>query len=177
MVKSINSMDTESECNRWIREHLGYIIPHQDDVIDFEYVVRKIHHAVMAHGVTIFLIDPWNQVLMSKRSGQSTTEYVNECIMRLKRLAKRLNIIIAVAHHIRKPDGEQEPTEYDLADSAHWANGSDHVLLVHMPDKKINKTRVWVPRSKNFETMGRPGGRMVAFVTAHAKLLPVGDDA
>lgn len=154
----------------WIKDKLAYISPPQDELPTFEWLMWAMEQQALYRRRNVFVVDPWNEIIHERTKGVSTTDYVGDCIIRMKRLADRLGLILIVSHHVTKPkDGDRPPSRYDLADSAHWANKADHVILAWKPREGANQTRVEIAKSKDYATMGVPG---TVWVT-----LPTGKDA
>ena len=171
---SCTTPDQQAKRDFWLRERLAYIAPPQDQLPTFEWMLWAMEQQALYRRRNVFMIDPWNEIVHQRPKGLSTTEYVGECIVKLKRLADRLGLILIVTHHVTKPqDVKRAPSRYDLADSAHWANKADHVLLVWKPHEDENKTQLEVEKSKDHDTMGRPGRVWVSLNNERFELLPV----
>lgn len=150
--------EVQHERDAWIRDHLAFIKPPQDELPTFEWFMWAIEQQALRRRRDVFLLDPWNQVIKQRPVGISVTDWTGEAIMRLMNLGKRHNLVLIVVHHIKKPeDPRRLPSPYDLADSAHWYNASDHCLIVHRPDESKNRTQLWVAKSKDHGFMGVPG--------------------
>lgn len=157
----VNTADPAWQAQRdaMLNDRLAYVAPPQDEVPTFEWLLWCMERQARYRGRKVFLVDPWNEIILEKKRGQSTTEATGEAIIRMKALASRLGLILMVAHHVPKRQNQDEaPTMYDLADSAHWANKSDHVIMVWRPGgSSFNRTQLSIERSKDFGVMGVPG--------------------
>jgi hypothetical protein len=141
----------------WVGDRLAYIKPPQDQPPTFEWLMWAMERQVLARGRNVFVIDPWNQVLHTANF-RSKTDYIGDCIYQMKRLADRHNLILIVAHHTTKEiDEHKPPNRYQLADSAHWVNAADHVLMLWRKPGEVDRTRLEVAKSKDFHVMGTPG--------------------
>ncbi|WP_296205022.1 LAGLIDADG family homing endonuclease [uncultured Hyphomicrobium sp.] len=153
-------MSAESMAKRdaWLADRLAFISPPQGQLPTFEWLLWAIERQALYRKRNVFVIDPWNQIVHKIGPRASKTDYVGECIYELKRLCDRYGLIMIVAHHTTKAiDPRTPPSRYDLADSAHWVNASDHVLLGWKPDESENITRLEIAKSKDHEKMGTPG--------------------
>lgn len=158
--------------DRWMDERLSFICPGGNQMPTFEWLMRAMEKHALQHNRNVLVIDPWNEIIQGKSVNQSTTEYTGECIIRMKRLADRLGLILIVGHHIAKPrEPGKPPTKYDLMDSSHWANKADHVVLTWKPEAAANKTRIEVAKSKDHELLGVPGSLWVSLNTPKFQLL------
>jgi len=161
--KAMTGMDTanpavQAERDSWLDKHVALVKPPQDQMPTFEWLLWAMERQAIDRKRQIFLLDPWNEIIHERPKHSSLTEYTGECIVRMKRLADRHKLILMVAHHVRKPENPKAlPNPYDIADSAHWYNKADHVLIVHRPDEGANKTQLYIAKSKDHEIMGRPG--------------------
>lgn len=155
----------------WINSRLAYISPPQDEPATLEWLLWSMERQALYHGVNVFVIDPWNEIVHTRPKDQTGTEYVAEAIIRMKRLADRHRLILIVGHHCRIPrEADRPPNKYDLSDSQHWANKADHVMLVWRPFEDVNAVRLHIEKSKDHETMGRPGSVWVQYASATAQL-------
>jgi len=78
------------------------------------------------------IIDPWNQIEATVKF-KSVEQEQKDKLQQIANIANRKGIGIMVVTHptkaIQGEDGKvREPTPYDIAGSAHWANRSDYVL-------------------------------------------------
>ncbi|MGE0698025.1 MAG: toprim domain-containing protein [Hyphomicrobiaceae bacterium] len=166
----------EQDCRQWIADHLAYISPPQDVSPSFDWLMWTMERQALQHKRNVFVIDPWNEIMHTRSRDQSLTEYVAEAIIKMKRLADRLKLILIVCHHCRIPrEGSRPPTMYDLSDSQHWGHKADHVLLAWRPSADQFETRIEVAKSKDYDTMGRPGHAWVKLMGAGFELVPVPD--
>lgn len=149
----------------WVNDKLAFINSPQDVMPTFDWLLGTMERQALHRGRTVFVIDPWNEIILAKPVGQSTTEHVAECIIRMKKLADRHKLILIVAHHVAKPsDFNHPPNRYHLSDSQHWANKADHIVLVWKPNESAEATHINVAKSKDFDRMGRPGEVWVEMV-------------
>jgi twinkle protein len=160
------SDEIKLERDRWVADRFGFIAPPQDEVPDFKWFLWAMEQQALYRKRNVFVIDPWNQVLHSVPKGANKTDYIGDCIWQMKRVAERLGLIIIVAHHTTKEDDPMKPpTPYKLADSAHWYNAADHLLLCWRRKPDENAVMLNVAKSKDHELMGRPGHVWVRFAT------------
>ena len=152
---------------------LAYIDPPQDQLPTFEWLLWAMERQAQHRGRNIFVIDPWNELMLNK-GRSSTTEHVAECIIRMHQVARRHNLILIVGHHTPIRRGVSEaPDKYALADSAAWANKSDHLITVWKPEPDKNETCITVCKSKDFELLGSPGNVWVGFNTQTFDLIEI----
>ena len=117
-----------------------------------------MERAALVHGRRVFFLDPWNEITLKRHGGLSTTELIKEAIIAMKRMAKRHDMVLMVAHHTAmRRDDRDPPGKYALADSAEWANKSDHLLVVHQPKDRPNVRDLIMARVREFGPMGKVG--------------------
>lgn len=175
------SPDKLAERNAWIGDRLAFIAPPQGQAPTFEWLVWAMERQALYRKRNVFVIDPWNQIMLKLPRSGSKTDYIGECIYEMKRLGERYGLIIIVAHHTTKAmDPRTPPSRYDLADSAHWVNAADHLMLGWKPDESENVTRLEIAKSKDHDKMGAPGHVWVGLdaptFSIQAKIAPRGHD-
>lgn len=150
--------EVQDRRNRWLDDRLSFIRPPQGEMPTFDWLLWAMEVHALHFKRDVLVVDPWNEILHTRDPRKSMTDHIGECIIKMKALASRLNLILIVTHHIAKPkERNAPPTAYDLADSAHWANKADHILLVWRPKNEENSIRLEVAKSKDHELLGRPG--------------------
>lgn len=150
--------DFKQQRDQWIETTFKRIRPNQDELPTFEWFMATAQWQALNQGVNVFVIDPWNQILARAPKGQNKTDYIGECIVTMKRFSERHNAIFILSHHARMPsDIKEKPGPYSLADSAHWFNAADHMILVWRKKAGDNSCRIEIAASKNEASMGVPG--------------------
>lgn len=155
--RQFNEDGALDDCKRWIADKLAFLQPPEDEAPTFEWLMKSMEMQALQRGRNVFVIDPWNDIIHERKGGQSLTEYTAEAIIRMKNLAKQLGLILIVCHHCRIPREDRPPNMYDLSDSQHWAHKADHVVLAWRPWVGKFNTRVEIAKSKDYDTLGRPG--------------------
>lgn len=140
----------------WYNEYFRLSLPPEDEPITIEMVEREMESAALHHNCQVFVLDPWNEVEHDIRN-ETETQYIERTLRRLLRKMRRLNLLLIIAAHPTKLNGTDKPQLYNISGSAHWKNKCQHGLIVHKPDEDSNFVEVTVEKSKDWETMGRPG--------------------
>jgi twinkle protein len=151
----------------FIEKHFVFIAPDDEDdnSHDVLWFLDMAEAAVVREGVQIVVLDPWNE--LDHPETRSKTDYVGEAIKKLKRFAKRLQILLIVVAHPAKLDRDRKtgampiPTPYDISDSQHWFNKPDVVLIVHPHDG--GQTLVRVAKVRYRDAIGEPGDETYRF--------------
>lgn len=159
------SEEDKNAAREWIEDRFRWIEGGDEEERDIAWMLEKAEQAIVQHGCKIIVIDPWNELDHYFGSGMTETEYTREAIKALKRLAKRFNVLVIVAHHPVKmqklADGTYVmPSPYDASGSAHWFNKADEFVIVH---RMHQETIIRVEKLKKHGLMGIPGDMNVKF--------------
>lgn len=117
------------ESLKWINAHFKFLnIKPSNRTVDF--ILSQIHN------IDGFVLDPWNEIESSRPNGMSETEFISQCLMKIKAFAVVKKVHIWVVAHPTKlhknDDGSYPvPTPYDISGSAHWRNKSDNCIAIH----------------------------------------------
>lgn len=141
------------DADQFIDRNFTFIVPDldSDDDADLSWLLEKMAIAVTRYDAKLIIIDPWNELdhTFDKRE-MSITDYTGFAVKQLRKFARRYRVHVAVVAHPAKikPEGSNKtpmPTAYDIADSAHWANKPDLIVIVHrakgMTQVRVAKTR------------------------------------
>ncbi len=118
----------------FLNERFTFINPPSDE-LTVDHIISKAKVAVMRYGIKGLVIDPWNELDHSRPAGKSETEYISECLTKLRRFARSYGVHVWLIAHPTKLkrglDGKYPiPTPYDIAGSAHFRNKADNCLCV-----------------------------------------------
>ena len=159
----------------WVDDRFITKVPpdavNDEEPITLEWLRDAIEQAACRHSCKVVLIDPWNEIEHAWGRGQSETQYTNDALRELKRLARQFQIAIVVVTHPSasvKHKDLSELTLYDVAGSAAWRNKSDHGIIIYREDGS-SETQVKVSKCKDFATMGSPGTVTMRFVPNQAR--------
>ena len=107
-------------------------VPHECNINDI--LARAYYEQFHA-----MVIDPWNELDHARPATMTETEYISECLSKIRRFARDKNVAVFVVAHptklIRVKSGEDAnaypvPTPYDVSGSSHWRNKSDNCICV-----------------------------------------------
>ena len=157
---------SEAECaaaDSWIDEHFRFLVPDEDTEASLDWLMETMAAAIYRLGAQICVVDPWNELEHVRPRDMTQTEYTGYAIRALKRFAKRHRVhLIVVAHPaklMRSKDGKYpQPSLYDIADSAHWANKPDVGVLIWREGPQPGlPTSIVIAKSRYHDEIGRPG--------------------
>lgn len=156
----------------YLRENVFHVYPTEGYYLDF--IIEKAEYLVKRKGVRILVIDPFNR-LESQQGSKSETQYISEILDKLTLTAQKLDILIFLVAHPRKPEKvkgvESIPTLYDINGSANFYNKADYGIIVDRNySDKLTLVRI---QKVKFRHLGKNGdawfrfnvvnGRYVAF--------------
>lgn len=153
------------KADAWIEQMFRFIVSNDEDELSVEWYEERAAAAIIRYGCKVVTIDPWNELDHIYPNGMTETEYTGLAVRRLKRFARRHNVLVIIAAHPRKMeragDGSfKMPSTYDIAGSAHWFNKPDICAIVH---RTRECSLIRTEKLKNHRTMGRPGERKIGF--------------
>ena len=108
------------------------------------------------------LLDPWNEMESQAPSGISETNYIGECLSKLRNFGRKNKIAVFIVAHPTKLQKNEDgnypcPTAYDVAGSANWRNKGD-VMMAVWRDYSLNdgvvQVHVQKVRNKVLGTLG-----------------------
>lgn len=127
----------------WLHEKISWVLPSDDESWGLDNILLKAQYLVRKRGINGFILDPWNEIEHKRSPGMSETEYISECLGKIRRFAREYNVhfwIVAHPTKLRKEDGGnyEVPTPYDISGSANWRNKADNCITVyrHMQSKE-----------------------------------------
>ncbi len=131
-----NRMTKDELCKakEWMQNHFTFILP-PDDQLTVDAILSKAKVVVARFGIKGLVIDPWNEIDHSRSYGQSETEYISDCLTKIRRFARTYQVHVWIVAHPTKLFKEKNgkypvPTPYDIAGSAHFRNKSDCCICV-----------------------------------------------
>jgi twinkle protein len=130
---------------------------------DVYWFLRKAEEAIIRYDVRVILLDPWNQLDMSKDRNESTTEYTMRVLKDIAKFAEKFKVLFIIVAHPTKSGAMKDVTDldlYDISDSAHFQNRADVGVVIgreNNPDgtpSNISELRVTKTRVHDFGSLG-----------------------
>lgn len=143
-----------------LKSNFSFINTTETD-ISIDGILSKTTELVLRKGIKGLLIDPWNYIEHNIPNGYSETQYVSECLTKIKKTALKLGIhIIIIAHPTKlqkdKVTGKYEvPTLYSISGSAHFFNKTDNGITVYR-DFSTNLVTVYIQKVR-YSWLGKIG--------------------
>ena len=163
----MTKLELEDAMN-WINEYF-YFIETKDSVPNLDYILEKAKASIRKYGTNGLIIDPFNEVSATRKSGTREDEHVRDFISKCKKFARVHDIVIwVVAHPTKLPKandgGYLPPTAYDISGASHWHNQSDAILTVHR-DFDDNSTTIMTRKIREQDLYGKIGTAKFSFDT------------
>jgi len=116
----------------FIHEHFAFILPEEPTLAA---ILDRARVLVLRMGIQGLVVDPWNELDHSRPQGLTETEYISQCLTRIRQFARHNGVHVWVVAHptklIKGSDGQYPvPTPYDISGAAHWFNKADNCLAV-----------------------------------------------
>jgi twinkle protein len=178
------SREMLARTDRWINEYFVFIdhdvVDEMDEDLTVEWLIDRVMDAVLRYGVRVFVLDPWNEAEHAKGRGESTTEYINRMLRRLRKVANGHGLIIFVVAHPTKDVGKdgksRVPTGYDIDGSAAWVNKPDFLIVVDRDPDRVHVNSIYMKKVR-FEGTGAKGRVDMKYIEGNSRftLLDVGE--
>ena len=148
---------------KWLDDHFLVSMPPEDEPITIDMVMMEMELAALQHDCQVFILDPWNEVTRDFSQKENETQYIERILVELKRKMRRLNLLLIICAHPRKPQNGEPVSLYSINGSANWRNKCDHGLVLSRPTPSSNGVQLSVEKSKDHLTMGIPGSMWLEF--------------
>ena len=156
-----NMNDAEAhDAINFVGDHFTWIYPDETEKINLELILSKADIIRQQSGLDGLVIDPWNE-LEHDRNGKSETDYISECLTKLRRFTRKYNIKSWLVAHPQKltknKDGKYDvPNPYDISGSSHWRNKADFILCAHRENLQLDNMDLYIQKVK-FKHLGKIG--------------------
>lgn len=102
---------------------------------DLDGLLKLAKAYVYRRGIQGFVIDPWNELEGFQPGGQTETQYIGQCLIKLRNFSRHHRVHSWVVVHPTKLHKNENgkypvPTLYDCSGSAHWFNKADCGLSI-----------------------------------------------
>lgn len=141
-----------------IDQYFHFINVNQVEVT-LDGILEKAKELVVRKGIKGLLIDPWNYIEHKVQNGQTETQYISECLTKIKAFALTNGIhIFLIAHPVKlKKEGNkyEVPTLYSISGSAHFFNKTDNGLTIYR-DFVTNVVTIYIQKVR-YSWLGKIG--------------------
>jgi twinkle protein len=143
----------------WLKEHYWLIAPEEPSLDNVLSIAKQMVHS---NGINGLVIDPWNEIEHARTNGTSETEYISQCLTKIRLFARRNVVhVFLVAHPTKLQKGVDGtypvPTPYDISGSAHWRNKADNCIAVWRDvNDETKPSQIYVQKVR-FRFLGKVG--------------------
>jgi twinkle protein len=129
---------------------------YEDEPRTIEWILDKAYQSYEKDGVSLIMIDPWNELERAKANDELLTDYIGRCLMRIKMFARLTNCTMFIVAHPTKASVGRDVQLSDIEGSMNWFNKCDNGLIVkHEPGSQ--ETTVLSAKVREQPHAGRPG--------------------
>jgi twinkle protein len=151
-VQRLQTKDLKININ-WINEHFYFLNPDPRQRT-IEFLLTQIYD------IDGFILDPWNELESRRPDGMTETEYISQCLMKVKATTVHKNIHVWIVAHPTKLQKTERgvypvPTPYDISGSANWRNKADNCISIYRENME-HRISVHVQKVR-FKDNGKPG--------------------
>jgi len=148
----------------WIDQSFVFLQAPEGEDMTLDWLLERFAAAKQRFGVSLCIIDPWNEVSVAGKPVDWTTEqWVSQSLRQIKSFARQYEVTFIIVAHPRKLGRDRygkvpKPGLWDIADSAAWANRCDAGVVIYRPDmQNSDLTEILVEKSRDFYSIGTPG--------------------
>lgn len=157
--------DTEMEGAReFLHNHFHFLNPAETD-FTMDGILSYVADDIKEFGIDGFVLDTFTELEDELTPGEAETKMIKRILKKQMRFAQQNNIHSWTVAHPTKPnketfvdDGEggKRPTLSSIGGSQNFYNKIDFGIVVHRPDKKSNRTKIYVDKVR-FDVNGEIG--------------------
>ena len=133
----------------WLHHHFSWILPHDESQWEVDNILKIAGQLCLRNGIRGLVIDPWNELEPLRPAYMTETEYVSQCLKRIRVFARQRDVHVWLVAHpaklYRNKDGKYPvPTLYDISGSANWRNKADNGVIIWRDLESFDSTEVQV---------------------------------
>lgn len=162
----------------FMEQHFAWILPEEPSV---DTVLDRARVLVYQMGIKGLVMDPWNELEHARPAHKSETEYISECLGKIRRFARAYDVHVWVLAHPTKlsrqgllaTDGPPKPTLNEIGGSVHFQNKADYGIVVWRNPKDQTKPSEIIVEKVRFRETGYPGVIQVGYDPANRQMVEV----
>jgi replicative DNA helicase len=146
----------------WIDENFSFVELHENRS-DLDTLLALVKQTKQRNGLDGLVIDPWNELEVQLRKGESETDFIGRSLTKIRRFARKNDIAAFIVAHPKKMNKDEKgryliPTVYDINGSANWFNKADNAVTIYrnFGEGEENTIDVYVQKIK-FKVHGEIG--------------------
>jgi twinkle protein len=138
----------------WLARHFVFIEPAEPTLDAVLHIAKQL---VLRKGVRGVVIDPYNEIEHSRPEAMSETEYISQCLSKIRRFSRNHGVHVWIVAHPTKLHKDKDgtypvPTPYDISGSANWRNKADNCITVWRdldPKKRAAEVEIHVQKIRH----------------------------
>lgn len=167
--EKMDRLDLESIMKDF-QDKIFFIMPEENEM-NLENILKLAKVLIYQKGVKGIVIDPWNEIDHSRERGLTETEYISQCLSKIRRFTRINNIHIWLVAHPTKLQKTLKgkypvPTPYDISGSAHFRNKSDNALSIYRESN--NEVYLHIQKIR-FREVGKIGSAELKYNTVSGR--------
>lgn len=150
----------------WVVEYFHVIHPPEEVPPTLAYLLAVARRQVGTYGLKGLVLDPWNEIDHQYGGRYSETQYISECLSKIRRFARYHQVHVWIVAHptkmLKATSGKYAgkyppPRPYDVSGSSHWYAKPDNCLCVWRDvDEDSPAIEVHIQKVR-YRAVGRPG--------------------
>jgi twinkle protein len=158
-----------------LNDHFTFVNIRKVDVT-LDGILDKFTELVRQKGCKGFILDPWNYIEAAIPAGQTETQYISECLTKIRNFCLLNNAhLFLVAHPTKlkkEVNGKYEiPTMYSISGSAHFFNKTDNGIAIYR-DFETGIVTAYIQKIR-YSWLGKLGSVEFTFDTNTRQYTPV----
>ena len=152
----------------------GNIMHISDEVSELKDIISMAERAVRVHHVRVLVIDPFVYLSMPAVPGTSDTQKIAEMLKELMLATRRLNLVVLLVAHPRKPSADGAPATpslYEVAGSANFYNFCDCGIILERDAQHKDLVKVTCGKARQ-KFLGQLGTVKIAFDSTCGRYAP-----
>lgn len=160
-----------------LHDHFTFVNVNKVD-LSLDGILQKFSELVKRKGCKGFVLDPWNYIEAAIPQGYTETQYISECLTKIKNFCiKHAAHLFLVAHPTKlkkEANGKYEiPTMYSISGSAHFFNKTDNGISVYR-DYETGIVTLFIQKIR-YSWLGKLGSCEFMFNSETRQYIPINE--
>lgn len=162
-----------SEALDWVQEHFTFFDTSETN-FSIDKIIEYAEIFVKRKSINGLVLDPWNNIEYSNRTGMRDDLYLGQCLRKLNILKRQRNLWINIVAHPLSMRRDKEgkfpvPTLRDISGGITWGNMTDFGLVVDYDRNEENSLVHIYCQKVKFRHLGKIGVGYLNFDLATAR--------
>jgi len=143
-----------------LSESVYFIYPDEKE-LTLDYILEKFKICKAKYNINGVVIDPFNEIEWNCPNGMNQSEYIGQCLTKMRRFARTHNLYFFLVAHPTKlyknDDGKYDvPNLYTVSGSANFYNKADVGIVIYRDVEKPGMADIHIAKVR-FKWMGEVG--------------------